>query len=266
MYSSHIADNGREISCIVVCWVWVLKERYDMKYTKKYLKKINNWFSLDSNHSFLSRHPEIERFDMPKTFFFRYLPEKGTLHWAIIVPKDKESDSSVYIYFINDWGRIFDRLEYKHAKIARRRLRRNGFDFSTNRYCPFTPPEPLYIQLSEGKKSAPYSKGNLWCSVQRNKKHIDRIENTCINQKVEYYEKQKSWIYKEKVGMPADVHKIMTENDIPTAYNILMSRNKTVENKPNANRKLNIKKSFNYAYIIYAILLLIVLILTLLGY
>lgn len=174
-----------------------------MKYDKNYLKQINKWIKSDSNFSFLSRHPEIERFDMPKTFYFRYFPERRcNIHWAIVVPINDSRKSPVSVYFINDWGRIFDKLEFKNVKIARRRLRKSGFDFSTNKYCPFIPPEPIYIQLSCGKKSAPYSQGNLFQSVQRNKKHIDKIENTCIKQIAEYYERYKNWIFQEKTGMP----------------------------------------------------------------
>ena len=75
------------------------------------------------------------------------------------------------VYFINNIGRVFDKLEFKSVKIARRRLRKCGFDYSTNRYCKETPREPLYIQLSKGKKSAPYSRGNLFQSVQRERKN-----------------------------------------------------------------------------------------------
>ena len=116
-----------------------------------------------NNHDYLSRHLEIERFYMPKTFYFRYLPDRMAIHWAIIKP----ADGFVNVYFINNFGRVFDKLEFKSVKIARRRLRKCGFDFSTNKYCSKTPREPIYIQLSEGRKSAPYSKGNLFQSVQR---------------------------------------------------------------------------------------------------
>ena len=152
-----------------------------MKYSKKYLKQINEYFKKYSNHSFLSRNPELEKFDMPQTFYFRYLPERQDMHWAIIVPQSDSKRANVFVYFINTWGRVFDKLEFKHKTIAQRQLRRNGFDFSTNRFCPFTPPEPIYIQLSCGKKSAPYSKGNLWQSVQRNKKHFDKLEKNILN-------------------------------------------------------------------------------------
>lgn len=171
-----------------------------MKYDKKYLEKINEWYKSHSNHDFLSRHPEIERFDMPKTFYFRYLPDRRQIHWAIIVPISDGYRPPVVVYFINDWGRVFDKLEFKYEKIARRRLRKNGFDFSTNRYCPFTPQEPIYIQLSCGKKSAPYSKGNLWQSVQRSQKHINKIENTCIKQKVERFTSYFNWLKRQING------------------------------------------------------------------
>lgn len=155
-----------------------------MKYTKSYLNKINEWYKSDSNYNFLSRHPEFEKFEMPKTFYFRILPHNYRVHWAIIKPADKY----VNIYFINIWGRVFDKLEFKNIKIARRKLRQNGFNFSTNRYFPFTPPEPIYIKLSRGPKSAPYSKGKLWKPVQRNIKHIKKLENTYIKKQVKNYE------------------------------------------------------------------------------
>ncbi len=111
-----------------------------MKYDKKYLEKISKWQKRESNTCYLSRHPEMERFDMPKTFYFRYLPEYKQIHWAII----KSAQSCTTIYFIYNYGKIFDKIEVKNIKIARRLLRRNGFEFSTNRYCPFTPREPIY--------------------------------------------------------------------------------------------------------------------------
>ncbi len=135
-----------------------------------------------NNYDYLSRHPEIERFDMPKTFYFRYLPDRKAIHWAIIKP----ADGYVNVYFINNIGRVFDKLEFKSVKIARRRLRKCGFDYSTNRYCKETPREPIYIQLSEGKKSASYSKGILFQSVQRDGKNPDKYKKS--------YEKAwKSW-------------------------------------------------------------------------
>ena len=162
---------------------------------KKYLNKINElqkaWYS---NQNYLSRHPELEKFDMPKTFYFRYFPDRQQMHWAIIVPLNNTYHSPVTVYFINNWGRVFDKLEFKSVKIARRRLRRNGFDFSTNRYCPFTPPEPIYIKLSEGKKSAPYSKGNLWQSVQRNRKHIRKLEKAYCKQQRNWFERMRAWL------------------------------------------------------------------------
>lgn len=161
---------------------------------KKYLDKINKlqkaWYS---NQNYLSRHPELEKFDMPKTFYFRYLPDRQQMHWAIIVPLNNTSHSPATVYFINNGGRVFDKLEFKSIKIARRRLRRNGFDFSTNRYCPFTPPEPIYIRLSEGKKSAPYSKGNLWQSVQRNRKHIRKLEKAYCKQQTHWFDRKRAW-------------------------------------------------------------------------
>ena len=163
-----------------------------MKYDKKYLKKINEWYNLFNNDPYLSRHPELESFDMPKTFYFRYLPERSEMHWAII----KKEATCAKIYFIESWGRVFDILEFKNEKIARRRLRRNGFYFSTNKYCPFTPNEPIYIKLSQGNKSAPYSKGTLWQSVKRDEKHFNKIEKSYFNLIISHYERCQE-IFKE---------------------------------------------------------------------
>ena len=138
------------------------------------------------HNNYLLKHPEYKCFDFPKTFYFKYCPDRFEIHWAII----KEIDDKFKIYFINNGGRVFDELEFKKKKIAQRQLRKNGFDFSTNRFCPFIPPEPIYIKLSKGKKSAPYSKGNLWNKVQRNKKNFDKLENTYLKQVIKF----RQWI------------------------------------------------------------------------
>ena len=159
--------------------------------------KMDHYFDIyfnNDNNDYLSRHPEIERFDMPKTFYFRYLPDRLEIHWAIIKP----ADGYVNVYFINNIGRVFDKLEFKNIKIARRRLRKCGFDYSTNKCCKETPREPIYVQLSEGKKSAPYSKGNLFQSVQRSthdkakKSYYKGLATLMSNQKKRYKEKEKT--------------------------------------------------------------------------
>ena len=155
-----------------------------MKYSKKYLKKVAQWYKADSNEKYLARHTELEGFDFPEHFYFRYLPERQELHWAIIKPLGDK----VKIYFINNWGRVFDELEFKKKKIAQRQLRKNGFDFSTNVYCPFTPPEPIYIKLSYGKKTAPYSKGNLWQSVKRDSNKKKKAQKMIFKQQVNHFE------------------------------------------------------------------------------
>ena len=53
-------------------------------------------------------------------------------------------------------------MEFRTKKLAQRALRRNKFYFSTNKKCPYEPVQPIYVKLGEGRKSAPYSKGNLW--------------------------------------------------------------------------------------------------------
>ena len=167
-----------------------------MKYNKLYLKEISEWFKCDSNHGYLSLHPEIEHFEMPKTFYFKYLPERKSIHWAIIKPTQTRQ---VVIYFIYSYGRIFDKIEVNNIKTAQRLLRKNGFEFSTNRFCPFIPREPIYVQLHCGKKTALYSKGNLWQSVKRNKKHIDKLEKACFKQIIKYYKVAKDIKWSETI-------------------------------------------------------------------
>jgi hypothetical protein len=52
-----------------------------MKYSKKYLKKVAQWYKADSNEKYLARHTELEGFDFPEHFCFRYLPERQELKW-----------------------------------------------------------------------------------------------------------------------------------------------------------------------------------------
>lgn len=211
-----------------------------MKYFKKKFKKIAQRYKFDSNEKYLSQHPEMEQFEFPQYFYFRCFPERSEIHWAIIKP----FEDKVKIYFINNWGRVFDELEYKNKKIAQRRLRKNGFDFSTNVYCPFLPPEPIYIKLSNGKKSAPYSKGDLWQSVQRNSDSFKRIKKTYSKEKIKFYKKI-SPIYKGEL--------IENRSIIKNLINRI---------KINFDSKM-VSKIGNF---IIAILFLLALILSLLGY
>jgi hypothetical protein len=144
------------------------------------LRKIAKKIKFSSNKKYLTKHPEFEHFSFPKTFYFKYCSCGAEIHWAII----KEVDNKFKIYFINNWGRVFDELEFGKKKIAQRQLRKNGFDFSTNTFCPFIPPEPIYIKLSKGKKSAPYSIGNKWKKIKRNKKHIDCLKKAFLRNQV----------------------------------------------------------------------------------
>ena len=166
--------------------IWVLN-RGKMKYTKKILKILTEKLEKYSNKAYLSNHPQFEYFDMPEYFYFRYLPDRTCMHWATI----KEQEENTYIYFVDKLGRIFDKLEVKSIKIARRELRKNGFEFSTNRYCPFKPIEPIYIRIFSGKRSALYSIGNLWKKVKRNKKNIDKLEKTYIKAQIKYIKNDK---------------------------------------------------------------------------
>lgn len=232
-----------------------------MKYSKKNLKEIADWLKSFSNKEYLSHHPEIKHFEFPKYFYFKYLPDRHTIHWAIIKP----FEDKVKIYFINDLGRIFDELEYKSKKIAKRRLRRNGFNFSTNDYCPFTPPEPIYIQLSYGKKSAPYSKGNLWHSVQRDNKHFNKIKNAYFKQMIRFYcERTGETLYTYKTKN--FLQKSKDHNDFKNKDITTKTCNKT--SCLGSNRKyINNKNKFaDVINIIIAILFVLVFILSALGY
>lgn len=102
-------------------------------------------------------HPQFRCFSFPKYFYFKIYNDRLKIHWAVIFKEEKWS-----VYFISMRGRAFDKLEFKTKKQAQRALRRNKFSFSTNKYCPYKPISPIYINIGEGKKSAPYSKGNLW--------------------------------------------------------------------------------------------------------
>lgn len=102
-------------------------------------------------------HPQFRCFDFPEHFYFKIYNDRLVIHWAVILKEEYWS-----VYFINMRGRAFDKLVFKTKKQAQRALRRNKFSFSTNKYCPYKPISPIYINIGEGKKSAPYSKGKLW--------------------------------------------------------------------------------------------------------
>lgn len=165
-----------------------------MKYSKKYVYQVAQWYLRDSNESYLKNHPKYEKFEFPQYYYFRYVPSRLTIHWAII----KEYENITKVYFINDRGRAFDELEFKSKKIAQRQLRKNGFYFSTNRYCPFRPIEPIFVKLSVGKKTAPYSKGNLWKSIPRTLHYDRKIEENVFKKYVEHYERTLQWQTIEK--------------------------------------------------------------------
>ena len=129
---------------------------YEAKWRKVWHNNINRG-------GYLEKHPEFLKFDFSETYYFRILDDRMAIHWAVIRPEDGKWS----VYFINVEGRAFDKLIFKSKKIAQRRLRKNKFFFSTNKKCPYTPVNPIYVRLSSGKKSAPYSKGNLWIKSER---------------------------------------------------------------------------------------------------
>ncbi len=102
-------------------------------------------------------HPQFRCFDFPEHFYFKIYNDRLVIHWAVIIKEE-----TWRVYFINMRGRAFDMLEFKTKKQAQRALRRNKFSFSTNKYCAYKPISPVYINIGNGKKSAPYSKGKLW--------------------------------------------------------------------------------------------------------
>ena len=110
-------------------------------------------------------HPQFRCFDFPEHFYFKIYNDRLVIHWAVIFPHLRGEYWNVY--FINMRGRVFDMLVFKTKKQAQRALRKNKFSFSTNKYCPYKPISPVYINMGEGKKSAPYSKGNLWNPIQK---------------------------------------------------------------------------------------------------
>lgn len=139
-------------------------------------------------------HSYIKCFDFPEYFYFKVYNDRLVIHWAVI-----RKEENWAVYFINMSGRAFDKLEFKTKKQAQRALRRNKFYFSTNKYCPYKPISPIYINLGEGKKSAPYSKGNLWQSVKREQKQIKKSENTVIKKYVDNYNWWKDKIFLDQV-------------------------------------------------------------------
>ena len=135
----------------------------------EWLKEVRNDTEYNRYRTeFLQKYFNIDRFEFPKYFYFKVLNDRCHIHWAII----KEENNKAIIYFINYRGIIFDKLEYKKVKKAQRELRKNKFAFCTNQKCPYLPISPVYLKLGQGKKSAPYSKGNLWNFKERCINHI----------------------------------------------------------------------------------------------
>ena len=116
-------------------------------------------------------------FKMPKIFWFKYLFDRQQYHYAVIL---KQYNLFV-IYFINQYGQIFDKLLYKNYKVAKRLLRKNKFVCSSNKKCDCLPKKPIYKNLMNGKKTAPYSKGTLWL-VQ------ERYNNPNLDEKWKHYQ------------------------------------------------------------------------------
>ena len=129
-----------------------LEDFPEIKWITSIQDKMNESMSV-----YRAKHPQFRQFDFPEHFYFKVYNDRLVIHWAVLLKEENWS-----IYFINMRGRAFDRLEFKTKKQAQRALRRNKFSFSTNKCCPYKPISPIYINIGEGKKSAPYSKGKLW--------------------------------------------------------------------------------------------------------
>lgn len=104
-------------------------------------------------------------FEMPKIFWFKYFTDRQEYHYAAI----KRLGGLSIIYFINQYGQIFDKLLYKSYKVAKRLLRKNKFICSSNKKCDILPKKLIYKNIMNGKKTAPYSKGTLWIVQERYK-------------------------------------------------------------------------------------------------
>jgi hypothetical protein len=135
----------------------------------KWLKSFRcNGTAIADREWFLNKYDIIKRFPFPEYYYFKVLNDRCHIHWAII----KEEDNKAVIYFINYRGIVFDKLEYKKVRKAQRELRKNKFIFCTNQKSPYLPLSPVYLRLGEGRKSAPYSKGNLWNFKQKTQQII----------------------------------------------------------------------------------------------
>ena len=148
----------------------------------KWLKSFRcNSSAIADREWFLNKYDVIKRFPFPEYYYFKVLNDRCHIHWAII----KEEDNKAIIYFINYRGIVFDKLEYKKVRKAQRELRKNKFIFCTDQKCPYLPLNPVYIRLGQGKKSAPYSKGNLWKGVKYNIQNITTPSNSTFLEKHE---------------------------------------------------------------------------------
>lgn len=126
----------------------------------------------------IKNRSEYLNVDMPKIFWFKIYNDRLQIHFAFII----EENNEIYVFFSNAKGQIFDKLEFKNKKIAKRLLRKNKFVSSSNKKCPYLPVTPLYKKIMTGKKTAPYSIGNLWITQERYKTIEYKKELKRINQ------------------------------------------------------------------------------------
>jgi len=126
----------------------------------------------------IKNRSEYTNFNMPKNFWFKIYNDRLQIHYAFIVDKN----NNIYIFFSNVKGQIFDKLQFKNIKVAKRLLRKNKFVSSSNKKCPYLPITPLYEKIMTGKKTAPYSVGNLWIKQERYKTIEYKKELKRLNQ------------------------------------------------------------------------------------
>lgn len=128
-----------------------------------YKKQIESGEILFPEKYEIKRNISPLKFEMPKSFWFKVLNDRCEIHWAVI----KNENQKYNIYFINVFGQVFDIIELSNVRIAKRLLRKNKFISSNNRKVPYMPIQPCFLYPEKGKKSAPYSKGNLWIRQER---------------------------------------------------------------------------------------------------
>ena len=119
---------------------------------------------VEYNAKYREKHSEFEQFDMPEEFWYKVYYEYQVINWAVI---KQAQDDKITVYFINVNGRAFDKLVFDNENVAKIMLKLNGFVSNNKKHSPYLPVLPIFVSLCKGKKTAPYSKGNLWKTFNR---------------------------------------------------------------------------------------------------